>query len=202
MVGFVFTRGINMDFMSETANSAASANSPGDGPAAGAEYSPEVLYQERQWVPWHWWLIALAAVTIGTGQLALNRNLWWFAVPFLVIAALVAWVLIHWSATVIRVERDTDGTRWLVAGSAQLPADVVSRSLAVPKSAKRNAMGPQLDPAAFLVTHSWVPHLVMLVLDDENDPTPYWLVSSKNPRALLEAFVPEQAQQASRPLAD
>ena len=202
-----------MGLMSKSANSAESANSPSANPNEPPNVdlkesthvngqAPEVLYQERQWVPWHWWLIALAAVTIGTGQLALNRNLWWFAVPFLVFAALAAWVLFHWSSTVIRIERDTDGTRWLVAGSAQLPADVVSRSLAVPKSAKRNAMGPQLDPAAFLVTHSWIPHLVMLVLDDENDPTPYWLVSSKDPRALLDAFVPEQADRASRSLAN
>lgn len=191
-----------MAVMSSSANSADTANSQAPHPTANSAPAPEVLYQERQWVPWHWWLIALVAVVIGTGQLALNRNLWWFAIPFLVVAALATWVLIHLSSTVIRVERDSDGTRWLVAGSAQLPSDVVSRSLAVPKSAKRNAMGPQLDPAAFLVTHSWVPHLVMLVLDDADDPTPYWLVSAKKPRAILEAFVPDQAAQATSPMAD
>lgn len=163
-----------------------------------AKSAPEILYHERQWVPWHWWLIALAAVTVGTGQLALNRNLWWFAVPFLIFAALAIWILFHLSSTVIQVEKDFDGTRWLITGDAQLPADIVSRSLAVPKSARRNAMGPQLDPAAFLATHSWVPHLAMLVLDDKDDPTPYWLVSSKDPRALLEAFLPDQALDAAR----
>ena len=42
------------------------------------------------------------------------------------------------------------------------------------------------------MTHGWVPEHVMLVLDDPEDPTPYWLIGSKNPEKLLSAFVPEQ----------
>ena len=63
----------------------------------------------------------------------------------------------------------------------------------MPATARRNALGPQLDPAAFIVTHGWVPEHVMLVLDDPEDPTPYWLIGSKNPEKLLAAFVPDQA---------
>lgn len=96
------------------------------------------------------------------------------------------------------VEEDPDGTRWLVTGQANLPHTVVSRSLAVPATAKRNAMGRQLDPAAFVVSHGWVPEMVMLVLDDPEDPTPYWLVASKHPEQLLAAFLPEQQSDADQ----
>ena len=98
----------------------------------------------------------------------------------------------------MKVTEDPDGSRWLEVKGAQLPNDVMARSLAVPKSAKRNALGPQLDPAAFVVTHGWIDEHVMLVLDDPEDPTPYWLVCTSHPRRLLERFVPEQAEAATR----
>lgn len=156
----------------------------------------EVIYRERQWVPWYWWLIALAVVTLVSAQFMLNRNIWWFIVPFIVLNLVAAWVLVTWSKTVLKVELDSDGTRWLIANDASLPADVVSRSLAVPETAKRNAMGRQLDPAAFVISHGWVKEMVMLVLDDPSDPTPYWLLSCTNPEGLLRAFLPEQADEA------
>lgn len=102
------------------------------------------------------------------------------------------WVLLSLSGTVISVEEDPEGTRWLRAGDARLPDDAVSRTLAVPASAKRNAMGRQLDPAAFVISHGWVPEMAMFVLNDPEDPTPYWLIGSKDPEALIKAFLPDQ----------
>lgn len=155
-----------------------------------------MLYSEKQWVPAYWWVLAAALVALTTAQLALNRNIWWAIIPPIILGALAVWILMRWSSTTIRVEQDADGSRWLVIGQASLPSDVVSRSLAVPESAKRNAMGRQLDPAAYVVSHGWIREMVMLVLDDPEDPTPYWLISAKNPEALLRAFVPEQADKA------
>ncbi|ALC06096.1 hypothetical protein CDES_08515 [Corynebacterium deserti GIMN1.010] len=154
------------------------------------------IYRERQWVPWYWWLAMAFVVALLTAQFGLNRNELWIYIPAILLSILGAWVLVTMSNTVIAVEEDADGMRWLIAGQANLPADVVSRSLAVPATAKRNAMGRQLDPAAFVVSHGWVPEMVMLVLDDPEDPTPYWLVGSKNPEALLRAFLPDQADAA------
>lgn len=172
-----------------------SSSSSSASPSAAAE-SPVILYRERQWVPWHWWLMAAAVVAISTATVSLNRGIMWVIIPAILLSAIAAWVLLAWSNTVVQVEQDTDGTRWLTVKDAQLPHDVVARSTAVPSTARRNALGPQLDPAAFLVTHGWVPEHVMLVLDDPEDPTPYWLIGSKNPDELLAAFVPEQAAAA------
>lgn len=158
--------------------------------------APKVLYQERQWVPWYFWLLAAAAVIIATATVSFNRGIWWTIVPGLLLSAIAIWVLLSWSSTTVTVEQDTDGTRWLLVKDAQLPHDVVSRCMAVPESARRNALGPQLDPAAFLVTHGWVKKHVMLVLDDPEDPTPYWLICSKNPQAVLDAFVPNLVKTA------
>lgn len=162
--------------------------------------APEELYAERQWVPVWWWIVGIAFAALLGGQMGNNRGVWWFVITFVLAGAMIVWFLWHLSSTVVKVERDADGTRWLVIGEANLPSNVVSRSLAVPKTAKRNALGRQLDPAAYLVHHSWVDELALFVLDDPEDPTPYWLVSSKNPKALLHAFVPDQADRASEPL--
>lgn len=166
--------------------------------SAKQDGSTTVLYQERQWVPWYWWLLAAGIVALVTKMLSMNRSELWLYLPAVVLSALALWILLSLSSTRIKVEQDPDGTRWLTTGEVNLPHTVVSKSLVVPESAKRNAMGRQLDPAAFLISHDWVKEMAMFVLDDPEDPTPYWLVSSTSPEALVRAFVPEQADDAIR----
>src|SRR5699024_9428705 len=98
---------------------------------------------------------------------------WWITAAVL-FSAVGVWILVSFSKTVLKVEVDASGERWLHAGDAVLPASVVSESLMVPQSANRAALGRQLDPSAFLVTHSWVKTMALMVLDDPTDPTPYW----------------------------
>lgn len=181
----------------QTGGTGASSNPAASAPAGT---TAEVLYSERQWVPWYWWLGAAFVAALTAATVGLNRHDLWPAITFVIVFALLAWALVSMSKTTITVEKDPDNTRWLLVKGAQLPSDVVARSLAVPKTARRSALGPQLDPAAFLVTHQWVDELVMLVLDDPEDPTPYWLVSSKDPAALLRAFAPAQAERALKDL--
>ncbi|MFV8380314.1 DUF3093 domain-containing protein [Corynebacterium hindlerae] len=150
--------------------------------------APNVIYREQQWVPWYWWLAGIGASLLTAAQLGHNRSVFWFWIPLIIFTTLALWALWQLSSTVITVEKDADGVTWLTAKGANLPTTVVSRTLAVPATAKRNALGRQLDPAAFVVARSWVPEMAMFVIDDPEDPTPYWLVSSHNPTELLEAF--------------
>lgn len=146
-----------------------------------------VLYQEKQWVPWYWWIFGGLFVALTTAQLAHNRSAIWLFAPAIVLSALTVWALMTWSSTTVTVSEDDQGIRWLSTSGAHLPHTVVARSLAVPATAKRNALGQQLDPAAFVVSHGWVPEMAMLVIDDPEDDTPYWLIGSKDPEALLAA---------------
>ncbi|QPK82489.1 DUF3093 domain-containing protein [Corynebacterium qintianiae] len=152
-----------------------------------------VLYRERQWAPWYMWVAGAALSLLLAAQFALNRNIFWFVIPLLVTGAIVVWFLFWMSRTIIQVEQDATGTRWLSVEGANLPDTVVSRSMVVPESARRNALGRQLDPAAFLVSRSWVKEHALLVLDDPEDPTPYWLIASKSPDELIRTFLPGQA---------
>lgn len=138
-------------------------------------------YFERLTVPWYWWLIGagVAALICYEINLAARGASWmWaiFPVVFLIAGALL------WSMGRGTVEV-RDGELW--AGNAHLPLTLISRAAGVPAEAKSAAMGRQLDPAAFVYHKGWIKTLVAVVLDDADDPTPYWLVSTRHPEQLL-----------------
>jgi hypothetical protein len=139
-------------------------------------------------VPWWWWLPGLAlgaliAVEVNQGVKALPD---WvsFAVLLPVAAAALVWA----GRIDVRVVGNDRGETELWVGAAHLPVSVVSRSAEVPRSAKSAALGRQLDPAAYVVHRAWVGPMVLLVLDDADDPTPYWLVSCRRPDRVLAAL--------------
>lgn len=162
----------------------ASSATPRREPAVGTATSGDRFY-ERLSVPWWWWLAA-AVVTGVLGyeiSLSAHRNVWG-NLGYLGAAIVCAMVLVSLGHTRIRVTADGE----LHAGKARLPRSVIARGATVPASAKSAALGRQLDPAAFLIHHAWVKTMVLLVLDDPDDPTPYWVVSTRRPAELLEAL--------------
>lgn len=139
-------------------------------------------------MPWWWWppglaLAALIAFEVNMGVRSLPD---W--VPFLVLLPVAAVVLVWFGKTEVRIVGDSPSDVELWVGSAHLPVIVISRSAEVPRSAKSAALGRQLDPAAYVVHRAWVGPMVLLVLDDPDDPTPYWLVSSRHPDRVLAAL--------------
>lgn len=48
--------------------------------------------------------------------------------------------------------------------------------------------GVMLDARAWLVIRPWIDPVVKISLRDPRDPTPYWLVSSQKPEALVQAW--------------
>lgn len=149
---------------------------------------PAVLYRERQRVPLSWWLIGTGVSALIGFQSQMSREWYWGVIVGVAAFAAVVWSLVHLSRNQLTVERSSDGEVWLHAGEASLPTSVVSKSLPIPPSARSAAMGRQLDPAAFVYHRPWIPSMAMLVLDDPDDPTPYWLVSTTEPEKLLEAM--------------
>lgn len=147
-----------------------------------------ILYTESQRVPLTWWLLGALIVGLLAWQAQMQREWYWGVAAGIIVSAAVIWTLLSMSSNKVSVVREPDGEIWLYAGAAKLPADVVSRTLVVPPTAKQAAMGRQLDPAAYVIHKGWIPTMAMLVLDDPEDPTPYWLISTKEPQELLEAL--------------
>ncbi|MDI3314456.1 MAG: DUF3093 domain-containing protein [Mycobacterium sp.] len=155
---------------------------------SGTRVAPQsVRYRERLRVPWWWWppafgLAALIALEVNRGVPGLPAWL-----PFAVLFAAAAAALIWLGRVEIRVVASDTGVQ-LWAGEAHLPVTAIVRSAEVPRSAKSAALGRQLDPAAYVLHRAWVGPMVLAVLDDPEDPTPYWLVSSRHPDKLLSAL--------------
>jgi hypothetical protein len=147
-----------------------------------------VRYRERLTVPWWWWPLGLGVaslVALEVNRAARDLPDW---VSFAVLCAIAAGALIWFGRVEVRVTTGSDGVPQLWAGPAHLPADVIKRSAQVPRSAKSAALGRQLDPAAFVLHRPWVGPMVLVVLDDPDDPTPYWLISTRQPGRVLSAL--------------
>jgi hypothetical protein len=135
---------------------------------------------ERLWpAPWVWLSILVVAgfcavVVLPFGGTA---GLLGFAVPLLVMAA----VLLRGSPLVgVR-----DGE--FVAGRAHVAVGLVGEVTVLDAPAMRHAAGPGLDARAHLCLRGWVRAGLRLDLVDPQDPTPYWLVSSRRPERLAAA---------------
>jgi hypothetical protein len=146
-----------------------------------------VRYRERLWAPWWWWPLsfvpaALLAFEVNLGVPAIPA---W--VPYATLFAAAAGALLWLGRVEIRVTAGPDGLQ-LWAAEAHLPVSVVTRTAEVARSAKSAALGRQLDPAAYVVHRPWIGPMVLAVLDDPDDPTPYWLVSCRHPERVLSAL--------------
>ena len=76
----------------------------------------------------------------------------------------------------------------LQVGTAVLPLQHVGRVEIVDRRDKQAALGPELDPSAFVLHRGWVGPLVRLEVTDPADPTPYWVFSVREPDGLLSAL--------------
>lgn len=144
-------------------------------------------YRERLWVPWWWWPIGIGLSAVLAAEINMGvRNLpdW---LSYTVCAAAAVGVLL-WLGRVEVAVIGTGSDIELWAGEAHLPASVINRSAVVPGSAKSAALGRQLDPAAFVLHRNWVGPMALVVLDDPDDPTPYWMVSCRHPDRVLAAL--------------
>lgn len=76
----------------------------------------------------------------------------------------------------------------LVAGRARLDAPWIGEVEALDSTAYRHVLGPGADARALLVTRPWLDRGVLVRIADPSDPTPYWIVGTRDPHALAAAI--------------
>jgi hypothetical protein len=76
----------------------------------------------------------------------------------------------------------------LVAGRARLPLANVGEATGFTGTAATAQRGPKLDARAWLVIRGWISPVVKVDVLDDNDPTPYWIISTRHPADLVAAL--------------
>ncbi|HEX6248055.1 MAG TPA: DUF3093 domain-containing protein [Nocardioidaceae bacterium] len=151
-----------------------------------------VLHDERLHVPLRWWVQAtmfLATLWLAF-VVALPASVAWTATGVLVAA--MALLFLGYGAARVRVE---DGV--LVAGQAQIPVSLLADPVALDQEATRLLAGRDADARAYLLIRPYLKRAVRVAVTDPADPTPYWLVSTRHPDALVDALTSARMGQAS-----
>jgi Protein of unknown function (DUF3093) len=162
-----------------------SASTAATGPTDSAqEHQPgPPIFSERLYLTWWHWLLPLFAA----GLLAAEVNMGYPGIrawlPYIITFGLCLLLLWRFSAAKVIVR---EGELWV--GQAHLPLKYVGEVQIVPPAAKRKVLGPGFDPAAFALTRSWIGPMVWIEVTDDQDPTPYWLLSSRRPEKLVTAI--------------
>jgi len=76
----------------------------------------------------------------------------------------------------------------LSIGNVQIPTQYVKAITVVEARAQQSEKGPKLNPSAYVRFQVGVRGLLKVELNDPNDPTPYWLISSRNPDLVASRF--------------
>nr|WP_289845934.1 DUF3093 domain-containing protein [Curtobacterium sp. WW7] len=74
------------------------------------------------------------------------------------------------------------------AGRAHLPRSVVGEVAGFDGAAATSQRGPELDARAWTLFRGYVHGVVKVEVRDAADPTPYWLVSVRDPEAVTRAL--------------
>jgi hypothetical protein len=154
-----------------------------DGPAARPDdAAAAVVYRENLRTPWWWYLVALGVASLLAAEFHISGLRLTDWIPFgtlLPLSAVLVWWLGH-----SRLE--ISGGELRVRG-AHLPLQYVSGAVALDEYTLRRVVGREGDPAAFVSIRPWIGPGVQVWIDDADDPTPYWVLSSRHPDRVVAA---------------
>ena len=95
------------------------------------------------------------------------------------ILVIAIWASLLLFAPVIKVGRTT-----LTVGRASIPRTLLGKIDEIAKDEIFQERGPKLDPAAYKVFQGTVKTALKIAIKDANDPTPYWIISTRKPAQL------------------
>jgi hypothetical protein len=153
---------------------------PGTGgaPADGATGT----YREPLRTPWWWYLVAVGVACLLAAEFHISGLRLTDWIPFGTLVPLSI-ALVWWMG---RSSLEIVGGELRIRG-AHLPLQYVSGAIALDGPTLRRVVGREGDPAAFVSIRPWIGPGVQVWVDDADDPTPYWIVSSRNPDRVVTA---------------
>jgi hypothetical protein len=156
-------------------------------PAGRAATSGGPAFDERLSVPLWWYLPAIGVAVLLGAEIHMGYPGLRAWIGYAVLVPLAVLVMYRLGRTRVLVQ---DGE--LRVADRAVPVERIGRTQVVAPADKRVALGPELDPEAYLMHRPWVgPVLRVEVLPDADQPDarpPYWIFSVRHPDALLAAL--------------
>ncbi|TCP55220.1 DUF3093 family protein [Tamaricihabitans halophyticus] len=166
-------------------------NSEDAGAETPAISTDRATYAERLYATWWCWPLPLIGAVLMAAQIHMGYEGVRGWLPYAIAVAVVIVLMLWLGRARVRL---AGGELLVGAGDpAHLPVEFVGELEVIRKADKREALGPGLDPAAFVIHRAWVGPMLRVRLTDPDDPTPYWLISTRSPERLAEAIRTEQA---------
>jgi hypothetical protein len=136
-------------------------------------------FDERLSVPLWWWPLAFGVAILLAAEVHMGYpgvRAW---LPYLLTAPLAVVILLWWGRHRVTLRGDE-----LSVGPARIPVHALGQVEMISGQAKRRALGPELDPAAFVLHTGWVGPVLRIAVTDTADPTPYWIFSVRRAEQL------------------
>ncbi|WP_182111312.1 MULTISPECIES: DUF3093 domain-containing protein [unclassified Actinotalea] len=146
-----------------------------------APHSTDVLHRERLWPgPLGWCFVIGFAVLMVIALLPVRGDV---ALVGGVVSLLVA------IAAAVRTSAPVEVAGGeLRAGRAHIPVALLGAARVLDRDGVRAQLGPGSDARTYVCLRAWIPGAVVVVVDDPQDPTPAWVVSTRRPQALVAAL--------------
>ncbi|GLI28750.1 hypothetical protein ARHIZOSPH14_29920 [Agromyces rhizosphaerae] len=139
------------------------------------------VYRERLWpTPW---MIVVSLLLIPASILVLAP----VSLPAGIVTGIVLYLGTLGAFVAAAPVVEVTGTE-LRAGKASIPLALTGEATAHEGADATAERGVRLDARAWLLIRGWVPHVVKVPIVDEQDPTPYWIVSSRRPTEMAAAI--------------
>jgi hypothetical protein len=140
------------------------------------------IFKERSpWPIWLWLFLAFLATSLALAIWAALGTRWGWITALVQLLALL--FLSQKSALYVEVSDE-----FLTVGNAQIERKFLGQIEVLSADEMRRWRGPLCDPASYMALRFWIPTGVKVEINDPNDPTPYWLVSSKKAQPLAAAL--------------
>jgi hypothetical protein len=142
--------------------------------------SAALEYRERLRTPWWWYPLGVAVASILAAEFhiagyALTDWIPWIVLPLLAISA---------TFFMGRSQLVISGGELRIRG-AHVPLVYISGTVQLDDRSLRRLVGRDGDPMAFVSIRPWIGPGVQILLDDADDPTPYWVLSTRHPERVV-----------------
>jgi hypothetical protein len=139
-----------------------------------------VRYRERLRPPWWWYPIGILVAGLLAGEFHISGLPLTDWIPFGVLIPVAILIIFALGRAELAITSDELRIR-----GAHVPLRFVSGAVALDANTLRRVVGREGDPQAFVSIRPWIGPGVQVWLADADDPTPYWVISTRQPAQVV-----------------